>query len=213
MYWWLGKLFTKWNREQQSVCPCPRSPVGAKHTHRPAADCTAGCGEIKHGRHRRTKMSLPTAAKANICTSVHLRWAFCSLWRTRSCQKHARLTVADVWVEKKRRESSRSRHGGGPVAWTNHPGQTLAHWAPVDTRAYCSVLPLTSSPRSAARFSPHTYQAAVNLQRTPIKQRRCFQLQIWFRFFGSHHTGNLQGCNLSSTTAQHLYCTPPPAGS
>lgn len=63
--------FYKNKTVNNQVPALPKEPRWRQtHTHtlteRPGAGCTAGCGEIKHGRHHHTKMSLPRAIKANI---------------------------------------------------------------------------------------------------------------------------------------------------
>ena len=70
------------------------------------------------------------------------------------------------------------------MAWINHPGQILAHWAPLNTRAYCShSCRLTSGPHAAVRSSPNRLSVQTTRPVYTYKNKRlCSQLWIKLRF-------------------------------
>lgn len=91
-------------------------------------------------------MSLPTAAKASACTQTLCCFAS-ELARTRSANT-------------RRRACAEGAQRAAEEAERVHPGLS-----PANTRAYCShSSPPTSSPRSAARFTPATCRPRFDFQ-------------------------------------------------
>ena len=83
-----------------------------------------------------------------------------------------------------KKAGEKKKKGAGPVAWINHPGQILAHWAPLNTRAYCShSCRLTSGPHAAVRSSPNRLSVQTTRPVYTYKNKRlCSQLWIKLRF-------------------------------